>query len=324
MQMKKSNLALFVSLIFLFSLGFTLFEIDETPVKIKFDFSELEGRTLLIPELAVSEKFKDRKTKKGKIEDVEEVQERIDNYNANWKMAMAESSYDATDYEIRGFSAKELFKEKNEKVVFIMYFLDDKNNRRASMIVPGPKKKVLTSLFINNFDTSDKNDIRLMMNMFNQALHQMVDEQEESGEVSYKALRSKYKKRLIEFFDAIGDMTFLVPEAKHKNPDKAAERTAELKAALESSWTLSNYELTTEEDIEAKRLEGDESSYYWRDIPIYTGSPIVGHYNLIISTASDEVLFGFLGKGRLKPSTLETTQTKMMRKVQKYKKQLTE
>ena len=102
-----------------------------------------------------------------------------------------------------------------------------------------------------------------------------------------------------------------------KKPKKAADRTADLKEALKS-WELSPYKLTTAAEIEKKRLEGDPDSYYWRDFPVYTQSPLITyHYNVILSTESDDVLFGFLGTKRLKPKTLQEAQKKIVAKATK-------
>ena len=144
---------------------------------------------------------------------------------------------------------------------------------------------------------------------------------EEGDKASRKNVRSKYKQAVVDFYDSMDGRTFLVPKSEHKNEKKAAERTADLEEALKTSWKLSKYEMTTSEEIEKKRLNGDPDSYYWRDFPIYTNT-ITYHYNVVLSTDGDAVLFAFLGKKRLKPTTLDTMQRKFTAKVEKYKRQL--
>ncbi|SDM57452.1 hypothetical protein SAMN05421823_11620 [Catalinimonas alkaloidigena] len=290
------------------------------PIK-KFDYSLVEGKKLLIPSFETSEKYIKRMTKKGRFDKIEDVQEKVNYYNTIWEEAMLESSYDATSYEIKAFDYRELVKQKDQEAILLHYYIDKYNNWSAVLMVTAPKRQTIASAIINGLDLSSKNDIRLMINMLNESLNAAI-QLEQEGDKSYRAMKNKYKERVVNFYDRIEEKTFLVPKSTHKNPEKAAERTADLKDALKA-WHLSGSELTTEEGIEEKRLEGDEKSFYWRDFPIYTQSPLITyHYNVIISTKDDVVLFAFLGKKRLKPETLTLIENKIVSKATKYKSQL--
>jgi len=290
----------------------------------KFDFSVLEGKTLYIPTYEVSAKFAKRMARKGKVQEINDAKAEAEKYNKAWKEAMAESSYSATDYEIRAFNQRDLNRSKDPKAMIMYYYVDDNGNTSACLAVTGPKKVTVARSVINGFDLSDKNDIRLMMNMLNESMITATEVQDGGQKVGYKNLRNKYKQRVVEFIDGIGDKTFLVSKSEHKKPKKASERNSDLRLALKS-WSLSKYELKTEAEINEKRLEGDEDSYYWRDIPYYTNNILITyHINYIISTANDEVLFAFMGKKRLKPATLKEIENKLKSKSAKYKKQLQE
>jgi hypothetical protein len=287
----------------------------------KFDYSLLESKVLYIPTFQNSEKLLKRMERKGQFEKLDDRQKKIDHYNTIWKEAMEESSYSATEYQIRSFDYREMIKSKNRRALLLYLYFDDYGNVSASMWVAHPKRQEIARVPINGFDLSSKNDIRLMINMLNEQLLSGMELEEEGSKKNSKAVFNKYKEGVVNFFGSIDEKTFLVPEAKHKKPEKAAERTADLKEALKA-WTLSEYELTTEEAIEEKRLDRDTSSYYWRDIPYYTNTPITYHINAIISTENDDVLIMFMGKKRLKPATLEQIEKKIVAKAEKYKEQL--
>ncbi len=288
----------------------------------KFDYSILENKVLYIPSFETSKKFIEKMSKKGKFDKIADVKAEVESYNKAWKEAMAESSYDATDYEIRGFDAKKLYKSKDPKAILLEYFIDKFGNVSAMLKVTGPKKKLIATTLITGLDLRDKNDIRLMMNMLNESLNTYAEIQNEGDKISLKKIKSKYKTTLVEWAEDLENKTFLVPKSEHKKKKKADERNADLEAALKS-WKLSNYKLTTQEEVNNKRIEGDENSYYWKTFRIYTQSSLLTfNYNLIISTDGDHVIAGFLGKKRLKPATLDLIQTKIKEKVEKYKKQL--
>ncbi len=287
----------------------------------KFDFSILKDKVLYIPTYETSKEYIAKMSKRGKYDKIADAKAEVEAYNKAWKEAMAESSYDATDYEIRSFSAKELFKSKDPKAILLQYRTDKSGNTTANLVVTGPKKRVIAGSIINGLDLSDKNDIRLMINMLNDSMNTATEIQDEGGKKSMKNFRSKYKVALVEWAQNLDDKTFLIPKSEHKNEKKAAKRNADLKAALKN-WKLSNYEFTTEEDINNRRIEGDESSFYWKTFRIYTNGPISFNFNVLLSTENDNVVVGFLGKNRLKPATLDLIQNKITAKVERYKKQL--
>ncbi len=286
-----------------------------------FDYSLLEGKKLYLPTYEASKSYIERMGKKGKFDKVTKAKNTASNYNNAWKGAMAESSYDATDYEIRAFDRKELIKSKNKEAILLYYMTDEHGNESAILMVTSPKRKVIARTIITGLDLTSKNDIRLMMNMLNESLNTAA-EAEEEGDKSRGNIKNKYKQNLVDFHDEIDTKTFLVPKSEHKNPKKAAARTADLKEALKL-WRLSKYRLTTNAEIEKQRIEGDPESYYWKDFPVYTRNILITyHYNVILSTDGDNVIFAFLGNKRLKPATLEEIQRKVVARAAKYKSQL--
>ncbi len=288
----------------------------------KFDYSILENKTLYIPTYEASSKFISKMKKRGKYKQITEVKRKAEHYNEIWKEAMAESSYDATNYEIKAFNRKRLIKDKDENAVLLNFYVDEFGNKFASLYVTHPKSTLIANTLITGLDLSKKNDIRLIINMLNESLNAASELYEEGKKVNTKGIRSKYKERLVNFYDEIDDKILLVPRVRHKNPKKAKARNADLREALKS-WNLSQYEFTTTANLEAKRVEGDPDSYYWKSFPIYTSNPLITyHYNLILSTASDEVLVTFLGKKRLKPATLDKIQNKIVSKAERFKKRL--
>lgn len=288
----------------------------------KFDYSLLEGKVLYIPTYEASKKYVQRMNRKGKFDKAQAAKDIAESYNEAWKQAMAESSYDATDYEIKSVDLKKLVKNKDKKALVLYYSTDDFGNRSAMLVAAGPKRRVIARTIITGLFLGEKNDIRLMMNMLNESLTVASEIDGEGGKVGYKNIRSKYKEKLVEWHSEVKDKTFLIPKSTHKNAKKAANRNADLKAALRT-WKLSKYDFTTYDEVEAKRIEGDPDSYYWRSFRIYTQSPLISYnYNLILSTDGDDIIMAFLGKKRLKPATLEQIQKKIAAKVERYKKQL--
>lgn len=288
----------------------------------KFDYSILKDKILYIPTYEVSKKIIDRMAKRGRFDKIKDTKSAEIHYNKIWREAMAESSYDATKYEIKSFDQRKLIKSKDPKAILLYFILDEYGNKRASMMVTGPKKKVIANTIITGLDLSDKNDIRLMMNMLNESLNTAAEINEEGNKSTRKANVNKYKLSLIAWSKNMKDKTFLVPASEHKNAKKRVKRDEALKEALQY-WHLTKYKFTTEAEINKKRVEGDKDSFYWKSFPIYTNSPLITyHYNVILSTDGDDVIMVFLGKKRLKPAALEQTQKKIKAKVEKYEKQM--
>ena len=86
----------------------------------KFDYSVLENKVLYIPKWDENSSYAKKLMKKGKFDKLKTYQERVDAHNKAWTEAMAQSSYDATPYEIRSFDSRKLFKEKNKKAIVLM------------------------------------------------------------------------------------------------------------------------------------------------------------------------------------------------------------
>ena len=260
---KTKSFFLFIFVLFLFNNSFS----QIAAVK-KFDYTILKDKTLYIPTYEVSEKYISKMSKRGKFDKISDKKSKIEHHNKAWKEAMAESSYEATDYEIRGFDYKKMLKSKDEKAILLYYFTDKYDNRQVEMVVAGPKKKVVARSIITGLDLSDKNDIRLMMNMLNESLNTATELNEEGKKASRRGAVDKYKKSLVQWYEGVADKTFLIPKSEHKNEKKAANRNADLKAALKS-WNLSKYEFTTIEGVNYKRIEGDADSYYWKTFRLY-------------------------------------------------------
>ena len=190
------------------------------PIK-KFDYSLLNGKTLLIPTLAASDSYLKKMAKKGKLEGIKDTKKAAEYYNTIWKEAMAESSYDATDYDVRAFDVKKLIKEKNEKTILLYYKTDKNGNMSAALTVTGPKRQVVAETIINGLNLFSKNDLRLMMNMLNESLL-MASELEQKGDKSIKAIKGKYKQGIVDFYDNIGEKTLLVPKSEHKKTKESS------------------------------------------------------------------------------------------------------
>ncbi len=287
-----------------------------------FDPAILKNKVLYIPTFEASERYIDKMSKKGKFDEISDHEQKVEYYNTLWKEAMAESSYDATDYEIKGYDLKQLIKSKNEEAIILTYRQDDYGNRTVSMFVTGPKKRTIAIAPITGFNLFDKGDLRLMINMLNESLNDAAETAIDGQKTSRSAARKDYKMKFVEWADNIADKTFLVPASEHQNEKKRDRRNEDLQDAIQY-WKISNVKFTDHEEVEAKRVEGDPDHYFWRSIPVYTQSPLITyHYNLLISTESDDLLLVFMGKGRLKSSAVEQTQRKILSKADKFRQEL--
>ena len=111
------------------------------------------------------------------MDKVHEALKSAETFNKTWKEAMAESSYDATDYEIRGFDAKKLIKTKNREAIMLEYYSNGLNDV-AYLTVTHPKRQVIASAQINGINLDEKNDIRFMINMLNESLNTAAELEE--------------------------------------------------------------------------------------------------------------------------------------------------
>ncbi len=313
-----------ITVFLLFVSGFNnALDAQLNPVKY-FDYNLLKDKVLYIPKYQPDSRIAKKYLKKGKFSELKSLEEKVAYYNKIWNEAMAQSSYDATAYEIRGFDPKKLIKEKNKEAILLYNFVDQYSNEIAQLIVTGPKKQLIAQTIINGLDLSDPDDIKLMMNMLNFSLNETAEIDAENGSKSYSGLRNKYKENFVEFYDNIANMTFLVQKFESDNEKKDKKKNAELEEALES-WTLCKYELLTEKEIQERRLDGDDKSFYWKNFNYYTKSAMMTYrFSYLLTTERDEALafFYYLGSQKLKPSVLNKIQNKITKKGERFKKQL--
>ncbi|UII24412.1 hypothetical protein LVD15_13885 [Fulvivirga maritima] len=261
-----------------------------------------------------------RLIKKDKLKEYERLSRSATELTNLWSNAMKHSSYDATDYEIKKFKPREFLKEKRKDALALIFIEERKDGRviniSAQIWSAYPKKRPIASTVINDLDITDENDLILIINMLNNSLEGAL-EMEQSGDKSFKAMKSKYKSNYVKVYETLSEKTFLVPE--YKDEKKADKRNAELKEAIQG-WSLCDIKMVSEAEINEKRRENSTDYIYWKNIPYYTGTPIVYNVNMIISTDSDVVLFVFMGKKRLKASNLEEAQKKMLKSYESIKR----
>ncbi|MTI22013.1 hypothetical protein E1176_13360 [Fulvivirga sp. RKSG066] len=285
------------------------------PIK-GFDYSLLENKTLWVPKYKIGDKQFRKLIRKDKMKEFESLSRSVTELNNLWDKVMSGSSYDATDYIIKDYDYRKFFKDRPEDGIALVFVARESNGVRnifAEMYVAQPKKRMIAQSPINNLDITDEYDLRLIINMLNQSLNSAM-ELEEEGDKSFRSMRNKYKQNFVEFFNEIDNKTFLAPKYNDVKKNK------ELKEAL-SAWSISPYNIVHENEINKKRKESAECCYYWKNIPYYAGL-ITYNMNMIVSTESDEVLFVFVGKKRLKSSNIEEAQKKMIKRAEKYRRQL--
>ncbi|MBL3657995.1 hypothetical protein [Fulvivirga sediminis] len=291
------------------------------PIK-KFDYTLLEGRTLWVPKFDLSDKAMKRLIKKDKLKEYERLSRSATELTNLWSNAMKNSSYDATDYIIKKFEPKEFLKEKPKDALALMFMEQRKDgqvlNISAQIWSAYPKKRPIASTVINDLDITDENDLILIINMLNNSLEGALA-MEESGDKSVKAMKNKYKSNFVKVYETLPKKTFLVPE--YEDEKKADKKNEDLKEAIQG-WSLCDIKMVSEAEINQKRKENSTDYIYWKNIPYYTGTPIVYNINMIISTESDVILFVFMGKKKLKASNLEEAQKKMQKSYDKFKKDM--
>ena len=298
----------------------------------KFDYAKMKEKTLYIPTFEVSEKYIKKMERKGKFDKIETAEKKAELWNKNWKLGIEESKYNMTKYEIKAFDSKALIKSKNPDVLILRIFSQKQGsgnsgitayNTFAGIQSVGPKKAImLTQIPINGFDLSDKNEIRLIMNMLIDGIEMAVDAAAD-GDATYKEMRVEAKKQFIAYSEKMKDMTFLVPEVKSdKGKGDIIKRTEEVKKALKS-WSISKFKMSNEEEINQFRLEGNKDYYYWKVIPYYvSGIPFVYNLYYVISCHGDEIVFMFIGPKKLDGKTIEKAHKKYQTKLEKFKKQV--
>jgi len=237
-------------------------------------------------------------------------------YVEAWTKGLAESYYDATDYEIVYYNWKNFNKNVDPNAA-IMFFQDDtQKNRHIYIQTSDPYLKTVVRAVGNDLDFFSKNDVRLFMNLINETIKNSW-----SSESSFKPSainQKKYKDDLIELYDNLKEMTFLVPRSTRKNPDKAAQKDKETEEALKS-WSISKVKLATQDEIDKKRLSGESDYFYLHTIKYHKNLALKINYNLLLSTEYDNVLFAYTALKRLTPERLLNIQSKLKEKVEQYK-----
>ncbi len=289
----------------------------------KFDYTLLEGKTLVLPKWTEeSERIARalrKANKKGDKKAAKNIESSVIFTNQVLRDGIAQSSYDATAYEFADISMKDVYKSKDQSKIYLVYITSGKTeNTTAQLWINNPKRRVIAATLINGLDLSEVNDVRLMFNLLNQSLNMAMELEDEDAK-NLKGAKSKYKENFLEFYNNIDSKTFLIPQPTGK---KAEERYQDLQEATKK-WTVSKYKFVTQEEIDLRRKTKDPSSYYWRNINYYTSSPLITYrFNIIVNSENDEVITSFMGTKRLKPATLEEIQKKMTSRAEKYRKQL--
>lgn len=296
-----------------------------SPIK-NFDYKLLEGKVLYIPQLNFDEDSNkiQRFLKNEQFDKIATEKEKIEEYNRIWKLAMEQSSYNATPYEIVDFNFKELKKAKDPKALVLKYFTDGFYNDWVSLVSMGPDTtKDIARALITGIDLTKVEDIRLMINMLNFSLNEASELHENELTTGYSDVRNNYKENFLKFYENINNLTFLAVMDESENEKKADKRNEDIKEGLEE-WNLSKYKIITKEELEQRRLNKEKGSFYWRSFAMRTQSPlIVLQINVILNTENDEVYFyKQLGSRRLKGSTIIDIQDNIKNRAERYKKQL--
>lgn len=287
-----------------------------------FDYSTIDQKTLYIPAYDLDDKFVKRMMKKGNNSELQDAINDVGSYNEAWEDAMNTSSFDACPYEIRGYDRKKLEKEKNDKAIIMVFWVDNKtDNEMVSLLVTGPKKQTIAQTYINDLDLTNASDIRLMINLLNYSLLEAAEASEEKGRSSSARLNKGYKADLVEIYEKLPEMTFYIPDQEFRNAAKTAEKKRELKMAFDQYWNLSRYEFISQDELEEKRRNAEPNSYYWKMITIKTtNAAIVYRLNYMLTTERDEPFFMFLGSKKFKPRTMEEIQKKIHARAARYAK----
>lgn len=296
-----------------------------SPIK-NFDYKLLEGKVLYIPQLNFdkdSNKIQ-RFIKNERFDKIATEKEKIEEYNRVWKLAMEQSSYNATTYEIVDYNYNELRKTKDPKALVLRFYTDGFYNNWVSLVSMGPENtRDVARALITGIDLTKVEDVRLMVNMLNFSLNEASELQENDLTTSYSDVRNNYKKNFLAFYEKISELTFLAVMDESDNEKKAERRNEDIVEALQD-WNLSKYEIISKEDLEKRRLNKETGSFYWRSFAMRTQSPlIVLQMNVILNTENDEVyFFKEWGSRRLKGSTIIDIQDNIKNRAERYKKQL--
>ncbi len=185
----------------------------------KVDYSLIEDKILYVPTYESSSKYIDKMTKKGMYKNIAGVSDKAEYYNRVWKEALHESGLDTTSYKFTDTHAKDLTKASCEDCILLRYkrefvgsvLLKDRVNVTALFTVVHPKRQIISSANINGLDISDKNDIRLMLNILNSNLNYAITNYK-SGTLNFGKMLEESRQNRKEFVENISDKTFLIPK----------------------------------------------------------------------------------------------------------------
>ncbi len=321
-------------------------------VRVKsLDPNMMEDKVLYIEDYNPDDPVIQRWVRKGKDSKISAAEE----YASLWRTVMDESSWDVTPYEIKKFDKKKLLKSKDPKaLVLSLYSRASKCNNGgyvynfyASVIMAGPKKKVIATALINDLDWWERTDLRLIVNMLSNSLNEAIEAYEEDSGSKYSAARSAQKQVLVDFMGGVKEKTFLVVRSAlreeklqdllndsemkdrkkgklKKRNEKAISKDKDVEEALKSSWKMCKYEMVYEDGLIEYRDALSEDHFFWINIEINTCSPIAfgANRNHLFSTNGDKVLAAFAGKGKMKPATIDNIQNKLFKREERFKKQL--
>ncbi len=280
----------------------------------KVDYSLIEGKILYVPTYESSSKYIDKMTKKEMYRKIADVPNKAEYYNRVWKEALEESGFEETDYKFTDIPSKELSKIQCKDCILIRYqrervgenFVKDRENVTARLVVVHPKRQFIASANVTGLDLSDKNDIRLMLNILNSNLNASITRYK-AGTLKYGKVLESARQHAANFVQNMSDKTFLIPK-----PDVSTKKGKKNLAKLEESvkdWTLSKTKLCSPVEIEELRGSGDDDSFYLKILPMYIDDFTALHMNMLISTADDTVLQAFIGEKKVNAKSLMKIQS---------------
>lgn len=326
--------------------------LGDSQVRVKsLDPEIMKDKVLYINEYNPDDPVIARWVRKGKDSKLSAAQE----YASLWRTVMEESSWDATPYEIKSFDKKKMIKSKNPQALLLTLYSKTTQcgnngyvyNYYASVIMTGPKKKVIATALINDLEWWDRGDLRLIVNMLSNSLNEAIDVYDEENGSKFSAARAGQKQVLVDFMENAGDKTFLVVRSAmrdeqlqdllndsntkagkkkriQKRHDRAVGKDDDIELALSNSWRLCDYKMVYTDELMEFRDALSPDHFFWINIEINTCSPLSfgANRNHLFSTDGDKVLAAFAGKGKMKPATIDNIQKKLANRHERFKKQL--
>jgi hypothetical protein len=280
------------------------------PKRIKpYDVKLIKGKTLLIPEYDEKTGFVKVFVPKEGFKDLKTEKEINTEYKKRWDSAMKLSSFDlVAAYEIKWFDQKKLEKENDKIYMTFNVEADFYNNWYAYLTVFDPKVVTVATAPINGFDFSKINDIKLCMNMLAYSMIKGTSFYGDDAKSLYRDHQYRYKKAVETFADSLRNRVFLIPqfEKDRKNFKKFNDNLNEY---LKLNWKISNFNFLLEKEVNKRVSEKRNSDYYIKSVPIYTSNSLmIYNYWLIMTTANDDVIYGYMGQTYLTNGNLKTFQ----------------